>query len=1109
MKSNSLDLAFDVGHSSIGWAVLENPGTADRLKILGCGVVTFRADDCLASSRRAYRRQRRHIRSTRQRIARMKVLLEHVGVLKRSELDAPGCAWPWLLAARVLRGGTLLSWTELWNVLRWYAHNRGYDGNRRWSAAEAEAQPEDSEKGRTERLKQARPEAEAQAEDSEKEENAKTLMEKHGAKTMAETFCAVCGIDPLGEKRSANLPGDKRPKGQNAAFPRAVVEAEVRRILRAHFGKLPRVDADLERALVGRDDRDRDAWRAIACPGLKLPNRYEGALLFGQVVPRFDNRIISECPVSGKKVPSRNCREFREFRWAMQLANVRVARLGEKELVPLSVAEREQLDRLMRELGSMGPQEFKKHVRELSGAIRDNLETMLMHPDAKEALVLDPVQKLIQSSELRAVWPLLPERLQKRARGGWRRGKASSLARLRQQVLDLGGDLTGFDLEVTRQMDAMNTRSRKQDRRISREEYLNRLLRPAKKLDGRAAYARNVLAQAREEVMAGRDPREAGGCLYITEEMRRAQMEKSIAVQTNNHLVRHRLLILERLVADIVKEYAKGQNHMVGKITIEVNRDLREMSGMTAKQKAQDLGLRIANHHHVVSKLESDETLMNILERRKARVTAGLIRKARVADDLDWSCPYTGQKFQPVDLLTKRVDKDHIVPRSDRASDSLDSLVITFTAVNKFKGKRTAWKFVEEEQGKPVPDLPNLSIMSLARYKSLVESLDTFRGHDDDKRRRKRRKELMLLESYEEKEFVPRDLTQTSQVVRLGAIALRRAFRECKEQPLVVSLPGAVTGTVRKAWRVLGCLSLAAPQVLDEHGEVKTKEEVREVTHLHHALDACVLGLASEFIKNDGRVWELILKRNWTAGEERELKALGILEKDSTGKLHLRDLDEGLKKQIGQRLAEKRVVQHVAARMDGLRVEQNTWRVVSVKDGEAILRQRTRQADGSRPLKQTSEKVAKLLGLGSTSSGKLQANRGALVIPENFGVALAEHEPIIIPFHKVWPRLRDLKAAGNGKMPRVLRNGQLIRIPDGKRFQGIWRVFSAKNNAAGIALDIGSPDVVRLKNKTEGHKINVLLASLIKSGMEVLKTPLTGIASCPTTSSASTRPGAR
>jgi len=1085
--AHDLQLAFDVGHSSIGWAVLQSVGPVpsarsanpSEVNLLGCGSVVFRADDCLASSRRAYRRQRRHIRSTRHRIARIKIILKYLGALTENELNKPGCAWPWLLAARVLRGGKLLTWAELWDVLRWYAHNRGYDGNQRWSAAEAEAA----------------------SEDTEKEENAKTLMGKYGVQTMAETFCAMCGIDPMGKKKSTNLPGDKRPTGQNAAFPRATVESEVRRILQAHFGKLSKLDAGLERALLGQNNQDKTAWQAIPCPDLKLPKRYEGALLFGQLVPRFDNRIISSCPISGEKVPSRNCPEFLNFRWGMQLANIRVCRFGEKELSALTKSERKQMDALMRAHGGMGVEEFKKQVRQISGAIRDNLETMFMHPDAKEALLLDPVQKLIQSNEVRSFWALLPERLQKRTRGQWRRGKSASLLKLRQQLSDLGGGMAPFDAEVTRQLDTLNTRGRKKEKPTTREEFLSQPW-GVKKLDQRAAFSRGLLKKAFEEVMAGKHPKEEGGCLFITAKMREAQLRREIADQTNNHLVRHRLLILERLLSDVMKEYAGGDKNRVAKITIEVNRDLREMSGMTAKQKAQDLGLRIANHHHVVQKLEEDESLMNILQKRHAKLTAGLIRKARVADDLDWTCPYTGQRFQPVDLVTKRVDKDHIVPRADRASDSLDSLVVTFSAINKWKGKRTAWQFVEQEQGKPVPDLPNLSIMSLSRYKQLVESMETFKGHDDDKRRKKNRKAFMLLPTYEEKEFTPGDLTATSQLVRLGAMALKKAFLDCERQPVVVALPGSVTGAVRKAWRVMGCLSLANPQVLDENGDVKKKDEIRDITHLHHALDACVLGLTSHFIPNDGRTWELIVKRKWTPAEENELKRLGIFAKDSEGRFQMRDLDDEPKEQIRQRLAEKRVVQHVPARMDGLRVEQNMWRVVAVKDGEASLQQRIRQPDGSRPTKRCEEKVGKLLGLEPIGGkGKLKANKGILVIPDNFGVAL-DPQPTIIPFHKVWTRLKELRVANGGKLPRVLRNGQIIRVPNGKKFRGIWKVFSAKNNASGMALDIGSPDVVRLKNKTEGHKINVRLATLMKDGMEIQKTRLTGVSACPTTSSA-------
>ena len=1076
MKAN-LNVSFDVGHSSIGWAVFQ---TGDQLEINGCGSVVFRADDCLASSRRAYRRQRRHIRSTRQRIARMKILLKHLGILTEKELDKPGCAWPWKSAAQILQGGKLLTWPELWDVLRWYAHNRGYDGNRRWSAAEAEAQ----------------------SEDSEKEANARTLMGKYATKSMAETFCAMCGINPLGKKKSANVPGDKRPKGQNAAFPREIVEREVRQILQKHFGNLKNVDADLERALMGRDNNDKLAWQAIPCPDLKLPKRYEGGLLFGQLVPRFDNRIISTCPISGQKVPSRDCPEFLNFRWAMQLANIRIACAGERELRPLTAAERKIIDQVVREKGGVTPVQLKLIVREKIKCVRDNLEQMLMLPDFEKALLLDPVQKMVSSDDFQPLWKMLPDRLQKRLRGQWRRNKVFPLTQIRKQLESLG-DCSAFDTELQRQLDAHNSNAKKKDKQITRESLLQKHF-PSKplKLDGRAAFARHLLKQAYEEVMAGKHPKEEGGCLFFSEEIRQKELNREIADQTNNHLVRHRLLILERVLNDIIKEYAGGEKNRIGKITIEVNRDLREMSGMTAKEKAMDLGSRIANHHAVAEKLEKAFAEEGI----KQTITAGLIRKARIAEDLGWRCPYTGIQYEPKDLITRRVDKDHIVPRSERASDSLDSLVVTFTAINKWKGKRTAWQFVTEEQSKPVPDLPNLSIMSITRYKQFVESLENYKGHDDDKRRKKKRKELMLLPKYEEKEFTPRDLTQTSQLVRLGAQVLKKNLPHLTTGD-ITSLPGSVTGTVRKAWKVLGCLSLANPQVLDENKAVKSKTDIRDITHLHHALDACVLGLTSHFIPNDGRVWDLIVKRNPNDFEKRQLEALGVFGFNAENRFEMHDLADKLKEQIRQRLAEKRVVQHIPARMDGLRVEQNTWRVIAVKDDEVILRQRIRQPDGTRPEKIAEEKPGKLLGLNPTNgNGKLAANKGALVIPDNFGVAL-DPQPTVIPFHKVWTRLQELKKVNAGKLPRVLRNGQLIRVKDGT-YKGVWRVFSAKNNATGMALDIGSPDVVRLKNKTEGHKINVLLSSLIKGGLEPIHASFTGVSTtnegkmCPTTSSA-------
>jgi CRISPR-associated endonuclease Csn1 len=355
-----LELAFDVGHSSIGWAILQSSAgvapvsikkgdSAPRVNILGCGVITFGADDCLASKRRDYRRQRRHARSTRQRIRQMEKLLAHLKVLSADQLkqkhqQAGGYSAPWFLAARIFASNGdekyLLDWPQLWDVLRWYAHNRGYDGNRRWSAQEAQTQ----------------------AEDTEKEKMAHALMEKYGTQTMAETLCKALGIEPLGDKQSSK----ENFKRLNAAFPRSVVENEVRRLLKLHQKKLPEINDAFLKCLF-------EDWNAVKVSDLKLPARYQGGLLFGQLVPRFDNRIISICPITKEKVPSKNCPEFYRFRWAMTLANIRVAGTKEKELRQLTADERNKINAVMVQEGALTPTGLKKAVREITGCTRDNL----------------------------------------------------------------------------------------------------------------------------------------------------------------------------------------------------------------------------------------------------------------------------------------------------------------------------------------------------------------------------------------------------------------------------------------------------------------------------------------------------------------------------------------------------------------------------------------------------------------------------------------------------------------------------------------------------------------------------------------------------------------
>ncbi|MCR6656109.1 MAG: hypothetical protein NVV63_09895 [Opitutus sp.] len=713
-NSSPLELAFDVGHSSIGWAVL-SAAQNSAPSVLGCGSVIFEKDSALAKSRRVHRQQRRHVRATRQRIARLEKLLVHLGAFSSEELARKhrangGSATPWLLAARVLasNGEHALTWSELWDVLRWYAHNRGY---------EAIGADED------------------EAENKEKRAHAREAMERFGKNTMAETICAWLGQDPLAPRSGTT----ESYKAKDAAFDRAVVVDEVRQVLAHHTGKLPGVDDAFVRALL------EDA-HAIVCPDIRLPRRYRGGLLFGRLATRYHNRIIGRCPISGEKLPLKDCPEFLRFRWAMLLANINVASASDQPLRPLSKEERSALTQQATTEGYFTPGEFRKTVRALTGSVRDNLDQMFMDATAAENLVLDPALRLVSTNRwIAAVWPHLPEIVQRHALNRWRRGRSQTLGKLRDEAIRTGADINAFNTAVAQLCSVPEKPSRKKT--PTPPPTVAQILTTSftvPPLGGRAPYARPLLVSAYQQVMSGTvHPRSEGGCLFETPELRRARDNRPLDQQTNNHLVRHRLQILGRLFQHLIADYAGGDASCVQRITLEVNRDLRAMAGLTAQEIAKEMNERLRNHAQVSKRLLAELP-------QGTKINASLIRKARIADDLGWRCPYTGHDFEPIDLITRRVDLDHIIPRSQRPSDSLDSLVVTFSEINKWKGKRTAWEFVRAEETKTVPGLPNLQIKQLSRYKQDVEALDK-RGHLDDQRRKKRRVEKLLLERYEEK----------------------------------------------------------------------------------------------------------------------------------------------------------------------------------------------------------------------------------------------------------------------------------------------------------------------------------------------------------------------
>jgi hypothetical protein len=1150
-----LQLAFDVGHSSIGWAVLK------RDEVLGCGAVTFGADDCLASKRRAYRRQRRHTRSTRQRIARIEQLLAYLKIMEPEQLaakhrQAGGNPAPWLLAARILASDRdcskyLLNWPDLWDVIRWYAHNRGYDGNVRWANASDE------------HLSAA--EQEEKKADTEKEKKAVELMRSHGRQTMAETvFADLFAPFNIGDPtRVDSLPFlQKRFKANQCAFPRKVVEAEVARLLDAHTGRLNGCNKQLIHLLLTSRLTGEDR-RMLGEAGIRLPKRFEGGLLFGQLVPRFDNRIIAECPVTGEKVPGKHCLEFLEFRWAMNLSNIRIGfgtetyrdRDGvESKLRPLSAKERRKVDARMRRLGFLkvepdkpgkdglvrpGRNELRDILLQETTCDRHNLETLLLHPDAKDGLKLLPIKG--DAAAFRVAWSSFgdPADVQGRYRDDRFRHRFTEqlLRRKRLTVRGIFDQLQRLgEIDVAARLHAAaEVHAKGKKTKIDPAE-LDELLDAqfwCDKLKGRSRYSRAKLAQAVQEVFHPTKPvhpLEKGGCLEQTEEIKQAALSKPVDQQTNNHLVRHRLLILRRLQEHLVDDYASGSKSRIDRITVEVARDLQTMSGMTNKEKAKEFGSKIKHHHEIAVGLAEQLKDEKDENGRPFIISPALIRKARIADDLDWECPYTGKIFEAADLVHRRFDKDHIVPRSKRLSDALEAIVITSQEVNAEKKNRTALQFIKEMN---LPEnlgrRERLGIRTEAQFRAFVDKLKTKGSHPDDVRRRKRRKELLLVEKYEEKEFTPADLSKTRFINKLAGQQLMAAFRDLpeKERPAVISVPGAVTSTFRdKSWKLLPLLGAANEKVNKLHAvkqqanadgrDFNLKAAIRHVTHLHHALDAVSVGLITNLLVPpgeaaraglNGELARFIHKGKLTDEERREFEVLirqlrlrGFYRFGVENRIGLKELDEELLNQIRRRLAEKRVVQHMPANMRGLKIEENTRGVMKIEHGRVHLRQRMRdEKTGKLNVKVSEEARGKIVGTEPLNqAGKLQAQKGARVIQDNFAVAVLDvgkgaDKFMIVPWHKVWHQLQRLASVNGGKWPQVIRKGDVLELEEeGERMR--YRIFGAGQRARGLYFDAAAVDELE-------RSVELYPTTLLRGNFRLVKTTLSGqeMSLCPIT----------
>lgn len=1021
-----MTFAFDIGYASIGWCAIKEAETLNQWpEVIGTGVVIFPGDDCLASERRERRQIRRNIRARRARIDRVGRIMEHHGLLTHEQRMQLGHPAPFLLAARALQGKTELTSEELWQVLRWYAQNRGYDGNEKWRREKKN---------------------EEQEQDAQREAAAKQQMKGLGTGSMAETICALLGLST--DKEMATFT-DRSPryKAVQMAFPRETVEREVQQICE-NTRALPKGVRDL---ILGDVHKHRDTLSEC---GIRLPKRYCGSVLFGRLIPRFDNRLIERCPITWvrvyreimsapfqgsekekdtyakkqaekyAKVPTADCREFYEFRFARILANVRV------DGRPLSPEERSALWKRAEIEGKFTPSAFDEAVRKVTGAKRTNLSNyFLIVPRADRALIFRP--------------------------------------------------------------------NNDDD-----------------KAKGRAPFARPVLRQVVEEVLQGTDPtrpalgiehpdgeeKSKDGVLYCLQDpesdVSHYLATRSIDRQTNNPLVRHRMLIFGRLLKEMIKKYAGGDDARINRCVIEVAREVRTFAGKNNQDIKKELGLKLKGFNDAVKYLA--ENLPQI------KTSANIIRKCRIAMDMEWRCPYTGTTYSAADL--EHLELEHIIPYSSRNSNALHALVLTWPKVNEMKGKRTGLQFINEDGGKPVPGMQNKCILRVEDYKKLVSALKPTRflrkgieESDDDITRRTRKRFLLVekLPSKSERSFTPGQLTQSSQLMRMAAQVSKRLIKDVK----IAMVPGRITAEMRKYWKLMGLLIPVVPDVRDEtsndpdehSSKTKDKAQIRAITHLHHAVDACALGLTTLLIPGgtNGAVWNALIQRTIPEEQIGALKsACRLLRFDSNRKITVDDLPQEVKNSVITALREERVVQHIPADMSGARLSENYVGFRAVKDGLVyIYDKKTRKLEA--------KKASGYVGADPKLSPTLYNRKTVLRVNENYGLALiGQKRAVVIRHISVYKTLHMLREMNPGENICILRRGQLIKIQGYKNVtrNGTWRVVSIKDGKDGYKLDLCRPSMVVPNKKHDWYWREVSVTTLLslEDGFQILTTSYTG-----------------
>ena len=286
-------------------------------------------------------------------------------------------------------------------------------------------------------------------------------------------------------------------------------------------------------------------------------------------------------------------------------------------------------------------------------------------------------------------------------------------------------------------------------------------------------------------------------------------------LEIRNPAVMRSLTELRKVVNAIIRQHGKP-----AEIHIELARDLRK-----TKKQRQGISDRMRDNER-----SRKAAAKRILEETGIKEPSPEdIRKALLAEECHWECPYTGKTISMRKLVghDSEFQIEHILPFSRSLDNSFVNLTLCHVEENKTKSNRTPFEAYTGDA---------------ERYERILTRVRKFSGNRGIVAEKIRRFEMKpeQLETFLA-DFSSRQLTDTAYAARLAKQYLALLYGGLSDEQhsqRVFGSPGRVTAYLRNLWQLNTVLR-------DGHtsdGGMVTKART---DHRHHAVDAITIALTS------------------------------------------------------------------------------------------------------------------------------------------------------------------------------------------------------------------------------------------------------------------------